>query len=207
MPLPNETQRKALQVVVNQALTLDPLASKRIKSLSGKRFQIDCSDPELSILISIKNDEVELLAADENPVDTHITGDLSAYTKLLGSEDKAAAIINSGLKVKGDSQNLLTLQEILANTNLDWEYHIANLIGDVPAHLIGRASREALSWLKSTRPVFERHLKEFILEEARLSPTKTEMEALISDIHTLKEKTERLEAHINKLKEKKGLVE
>jgi ubiquinone biosynthesis protein UbiJ len=208
MPLPSERQLQALQLVINQAITLDPLATQRLEDLSGKRFRVECIDPEIDLIIAVDEQSVLLLTPDSDPVDTHISGDLSSYTKLLSSDDKAAAIINSGLQVKGDSANLLLLQEILANTELDWEYHLANVIGDLPAHLFGRASREALSWLKDTRPIFERHLKEFILEEAKLSPTQNEIDLFIDNNQKLRERTERVEAKLSRLQQQlEGPVE
>ena len=196
------TQRKALVLVINQALKLDPAARQRLQKLSGKRLRIECVEPPVDLIIAIDADSIALLPVDEQAVDSHLRGTLSAFVKLISSEDRAAGIINSDVQLRGSSQLLIELQAIFEQLDLDWEYQLAQMLGDLPAHLIGKLHRESRHWLKQGQPLFMRHLQEFILEEARLSPRLAELESFIAEVQSLRQRSERLEARIQRLHNK-----
>lgn len=200
MSFPSERQLKAIEAIINQAIKLDPLARQRLEKLAGKRFRIESTEPVADVLIEIDEQTISIIPPDDQPVTSHLTGDLSAFTKLMSADDKAAALINADLRLQGDSQLLIELQEILSHMEFDWEYHLAQHIGDLPAHMIGKVGRNSANWIKHTQPVFMRHLKEYILEEAKLSPSKSELDGFITMIQNLDEQVERLEAKINRIK-------
>lgn len=198
-------QLQALSTLINQALALDSLARQRLQQLAGKRLRLECTEPAMDVLVTVsRQGEISLSAADEQPVNAHLSGPLSAFMQLLASEDKASAMINSGLHLNGNSQLLLELEAALRQTDLDWEYQLARLIGDLPAHLLGKISRHGQQWLSSNRPVFLRHLQEFIQEEARLTPDRQEIDQFIDEVQQLRLRSERLEARIQRLLQEKN---
>lgn len=196
----NNLQLKALEKLVNQALVLDPAAREQLQLLAGKSVHIECTEPILHVVIGITDNGILLDPYEQQIVSSHLTGDLSAFTELLGAQDKVATLINGNLRLQGDSQLLMNVQKILQGIELDWEFHLAKIIGDLPAHWLGKLSRDSIAWLRSTQPVFMRHLQEFILEEAQLSPTRMEIEQFIDAIQSLVEKTERIEARLGRIK-------
>ena len=72
----------------------------------------------------------------------------------------------------------------------------------MPAHLLGRISRDTIGWLRSTQPVFLRHVQEFIQQEAQLAPSPLEMDYFVNEVMDLQERSERLEAKIRRLQQK-----
>lgn len=195
-------QLNLLGSVINRALALDSQASRRVEQLSGKRLRITCLEPAIDVWITVAGQRVTLAPASndtDSPVDCHLSGTLSAFIELLGAEDKAAAIINGDLQLRGNSQLLLDLYDSLQQTDLDWEYHLARLIGDVPAHLVGSISRDSWALLQQSRPAFARHLQEFLLEEGKLTPGRGEMEQFINGVQALSRRVERLQARIHRL--------
>lgn len=194
-------QLNTLELLINQALRLDPATSGQLHNLAGKSIRIECSEPSFQVVILLGNDNIELQPFTGQKVTSHLTGNLAAFSDLLTATDKVATLINGNLRLQGDSQLLMELQKILQNLDLDWEFQLARLIGDLPAHWLGKLGRDSFHWLKSTQPVFMRHLQEFILEEAQLSPTKQEMEQFIHGVQDTLQQTERLEAKIARLKQ------
>lgn len=195
-------QLQALSLLINQALSLDNQSRQRLLALSEQRLRLECTKPAIDVLIGIDSQgKIQLSDADETPVNAHLRGPLSSFMHLFTDDDKASAMINSGLQLKGNSQLLVELAEILQTIDLDWEYHLAQLIGDLPAHLLGRISRQSTQWLSRTRPIFLRHLQEFVLEEAQLSPRRDELEHYIEQVQQLQLRSERLEAKIHRLEQ------
>lgn len=199
-------QLNALSQLINRALALDPQAKNHLSVLSGQAIRLECSEPALNILIRInQNAQLQL---SQNPIgqaDTHLRGPLSAFIQLFSQQDKASAMMNSGLQLKGNSQPLVDLADSLEKIDIDWEYHLSQIIGELPAHLLGTISRRGRTWLDNNQPVFLRHLQEFIIEEANLCPHTDEVEQFINDVQAIKLRTERLEAKIKRLQQEKPL--
>lgn len=195
-------QLRALSLLINQALSLDNQSQQRLQVLSEQYLRLECTKPAIDALVAIDSQgKIQLSEADETPVNAHLRGPLSSFMRIFADDDKASAMINSGLQLKGNSQLLLELAEILQSIDLDWEYHLAQIIGDLPAHLLGRISRQSTQWLSQTRPIFMRHLQEFVLEEAQLSPRRDELEQFIEQVQQLQLRSERLEAKIKRLQQ------
>ncbi len=201
--LPSAAQLMALEAIINQALTLDPVAQQRLQLISGKSIRLECTEPAFDLAAEIEDSSLRLLQPEqlEHTATSHLSGDLSAFSKLLSDDDKAAALINADLRLQGDSRLLIELQEILVNIDLDWEHHLAKIIGDMPAHFIGKIGRDSFNWLRSTQPIFMRHLQEYLVEETRLSPNKIELENFIQGVQELDERTERLQTKLTRLKQ------
>lgn len=199
-------QLTSLEKLIQQALALDTHALQLLQKHIGKSVYIECTEPAIGAVISISEKGINLHTFQQQKTNSHLQGDISAYIELLSADDKVSTLINGNLRLQGDTQWLLDLQHILQHLNLDWEFQLAQLIGDLPAHWIGKLSRNALAWLNTTRPIFLRHLQEFIQEEARLSPNPTEMEDFIHQVHLLGEKTERLQALLKQAKKHPNLT-
>ena len=130
-----------------------------------------------------------------------LSGPIAAYLQLLASEDKGAALINSDVAFSGNSQSLVDLQSALAELELDWESQLAPVIGDIPSHLLGKGVRHALKFGQRAASSFGRHLEEYLHEEARLLPCREEVEDFFDDIAQLKERSDRLEARLQRLQQ------
>lgn len=189
----------ALEAAIAAALKLDPGTQQKLSQLDGLVFSIECTEPALHIYVAINKNALELRHQWEGRPTTTISGPATEFAKVIAAKDKGAALVNSGLSLIGDSQALLQLQEILADVDLDWENALSEVIGDVPAHLIGKTARHVSAWSKQARETFLRHLEEFIHEEARLSPSKLEMDDFINDVQKLAQDSDRFAARLEKL--------
>jgi ubiquinone biosynthesis protein UbiJ len=64
---------------------------------------------------------------------------------------------------------------------------------------MGRFARSSAEFGRRARGSFERHLEEFIHEEARLAPPRAEVEDFFADVRALANRVARLEAGIRRL--------
>ena len=67
--------------------------------------------------------------------------------------------------------------------------------------MFGEASRQLLRFGKRTHDTFLRHLEEYLHEEARLLPTKLEVEDFIGNVQKLAQDVERIDARIKRLQQ------
>lgn len=200
----NTAALAALERAVNAALALDAHTREAVAALSGKVLAIELSVPELGAFILPGAGGVRLAGHHEGRADCTVSGAASDFIALALAPDKAAALVNGNLRVAGDSQLLLALEKALSGLDVDWEQRLAAAVGDIPAHQIGRAARGSAEFGRRARTAFERHLEEFIHEEARLAPPRAEVEDFFADLRALANRVERLEAGTRRLARRIG---
>jgi ubiquinone biosynthesis protein UbiJ len=126
-----------------------------------------------------------------------ITGRPVAFAALALGDDRVFA--DERLTVEGDTALAHQLQLALNQLQPDWEAAMANHIGDVPAHFIGKRIRQAVKWSRQAFSTMNANVEEYVHEESRTLPGRRELEATFQDIDELSLRTERLEARLNQL--------
>lgn len=195
----NAAALAALERAINGALTLDRLGAARIAALQGQVFAIHCSVPAFDVFVIPADTGVRLLGYYEDKPSCSVSGAASDFVALLGASDKASTLVNGALRIAGDSAPLLELQKALTGLDLDWEQRLGVLLGDIPAHQIGRAVRGSVRWGRGTHDSLLRHVEEFIHEEARLAPPRLEVEDFFADLRVLAQGSDRLQAGTRRL--------
>ncbi|MFT5483917.1 MAG: ubiquinone biosynthesis protein UbiJ [Halieaceae bacterium] len=189
----------ALEVAVNKALGLDPSSGDRLATLDGHSFKLRCTNPALDVIILPSLQGMQLYGQYEGPVSTTISGEASDFSRLLAATDPAGELINGNIELIGDSAALIELQKILANLDLDWEAPLVSGLGDVAGHQIAQMMRGLFGWGKQAGRSLNRQMEEFIHEEARLAPSRMEMEDYFSDVGKLGQRVDRIDARLKRL--------
>ena len=188
-----------LENAINQALKLDPSTRAKLSGLEGRCFRLEIRATGLDIYLLPLADGVALAGFFDDEVDTHVTGTVSDFVELITASDAPSTLINGDITLRGDSAPLLELQGILHQLDLDWESGLADIIGDVPAHQIGKMVRKGARWGRKTADSVQRQVDEFLHEEARLLPSGTELKNFYEDVHLLNLAADRLEARVQRI--------
>ena len=191
-----------LESAINRALTLDPVSAGRLAELEGKIFHLECTRPTVDFYLQPRAGAVSLKGFHDGPVTTAVRGEARDFADLATADDPAAALINGNIELTGDSGPLLDLQRIIAGLELDWEAPLVDTLGDVAGHQLAEGLRGLFGWGRQARFSIERQLEEFIHEEARLSPSRREVEDFYEDIESLNQRVERLQARLKRLAKK-----
>jgi len=191
---------RALEAVLNRALALDPGTGRSLAALAGKHLEIACTLPPITLAAGFTPDGQLTLTSEPGEFDLRLTGTaLALVTLALDSSDRVS-FVGTGVEVSGDNDFLRQLRAVLRNLDIDWEDALATLIGDLPAHLIVVPLRRANRWRRDAQFRAFSGLAEFAREEARLTPTRTEMEKLTTNIRHLNLDVDRIAARIHKLR-------
>ena len=137
---------EGIEKVINQALQYDPAARKAIEKLDGKVLAVESTVPPLTLFILHSGDKLCLFNHYEGEPDTHLKGTALALIALALGREERSSFFGTGVEMRGDSDLLRRIQNILKNLDVDWEAALAKLIGDVPAHLIGKSLRSFGGW-------------------------------------------------------------
>ena len=191
----------AIEAAINAALRLDPLLSEKFAALEGKALGFYCDDPDISVALLIGS-ECRLLQSipfDDPTITASLSGDQASWLKLIQSSDKAAALINSDLQLRGDSQLFQTINEHITAIDIDWESEIAKYIGDVPTHLGASAARILTGWIAGARDSLNSRAQDYLNADTSPVLNKQDSDNLYRELRALESKIERLELRSKKL--------
>lgn len=191
-----------LEAALNRAISFSPKGGSEMAVFEDQVFALHCTSPEIDLYLQPTTTGVRLSSIYEGPATTRLRGEASDFTALASSQDPAATLINGGLELEGESAPLIELQKVLSNLDIDWEAPLVGALGDVAGHQIATVLRSTFTWGKQARGSLTRQLREFIQEEARLSPPHLELEDFYADLRELGQQVERLESRALRLRKK-----
>lgn len=193
----------AIETALAQALQYAPQTRAELGKLSGNSIHIRVVQPALETTLLLA-ERPELRSVYEDKASASIEGKLSDFIQVATAEDPAIALINGELKIRGDTRLLQQVQTLVAELDLDWEAPISAVAGDVVGHQIGKGLRAFFRWGQHSRLALERQLSEYILEEARLTPSPLELEDFYRDLRHLQQRLDRCEARLKRLKRERA---
>ena len=185
---------------LNKAIELAPHSHKELDAVSGSLLAVEVTTLDLKVYIEmVTGTKVRLMAHCEQEADAFVRGTLEDFADLATSSDPAATLINSGIELEGRSSSLITLQQIISRMDIDWEAPLVDLLGDVAGHQVATALRRFFHWGGDTRVSLRRQVSEYLMEEGRLTPPKTELEHFYAEVQSVAMRVERAQSQIEKL--------
>ena len=193
----------AIETVIAKAIELSPGTQSRLKQLYPLAIAIHFRQPALRMYVSVEEDGgIKIASYRETKVTVSIEGTWRDFSRVATASDPAAALINGDLKISGDTAPLMQLQMIVGDLDIDWEAPIVDAIGPVLGHQVADVIRAILRDSGTTHRRMKRQLSEFILEEARLSPPKPELDSFFTAVDDLVLRTDRIESRLKRIKKR-----
>jgi ubiquinone biosynthesis accessory factor UbiJ len=190
---------KPAELALNVALSQDPESQATLEQFEQRSITIDIKDLGHTIMVIIENQQLHLHANSEIAADLKITANAIALAKLGQHPDN---LFSEDIEIHGDVQFAKQLRDLLDGFDFDWEALLAEFTGDTLAYPIAHGLRQATSWAKSTHQSLQQNLAEYLREEARILPDKSQIKDYLTDIDKLRADFDRLEARINRLQGK-----
>lgn len=191
----------SIEKLVNQALSLDPASQKKVRDLDGKVVCVQCSSPRLSIYLIFHQQGLMLSSLYDRPCDATVQGTASALMTLLLSRDKQTAIRQEAIQIQGDAAAIQQLQTLADALNIDWEYQLGNIIGDIPTQMLSDGFRQLRAFLADSHAQMSANLDEYLHEESQLLPGKVELEAFYQRIDELRLRLDRFKSRLSNLEQ------
>ncbi|KAA0012104.1 hypothetical protein F0A17_12535 [Billgrantia pellis] len=193
----------AIERSLNVLLARDLAAPSRLSRLAGQRVLLRLERPALALMLSFHPHGVDLLrqdAADEAEADAVIELDAEALGDLLGGESMERLMFQSRLAVRGRVHLLEEARDLFLDLDIDWEGELAQWLGDVPAHSLAEGVRRMTRWGLRAQQEMRADIAEYVFEEARLLPSRQQLENLRDHLTELEIATDRLDARLARLR-------
>ena len=193
------TALECAETLINAALTKDPASKQALTKLEGQVFLVESTLPPLTVAIEPTATGIQLHDNWDGNVTVTINGTLIAMAAIAVNAKESISFSGTGVNVSGNLDTLHQLNKIMGDVDIDWEGALAEIIGDVPAHLIAKTVRNSVVIRQDIVTRASTGLVEVAQEEFNLTPSKNEFETIIPDIRQLSADADRLAARVKRL--------
>ncbi|KGP64031.1 hypothetical protein EP47_03665 [Legionella norrlandica] len=198
-----EYSLKALQKTIHQALRLDEQMPQKLRTLEGKTLEMVITPLNVNFYIQFTEGELLLLPQIDGRPDTIIHSNPIGLIRLsLLPTSKARSLFNDKIRISGDIELGQKVKKIFDEIDIDWEGHLAHFTGDVVAHQIGSFVRKGLEFKNQFSASTQQNITEYLQEELRIFPSRSELEDFFNEIDELVLSVDRLQAHVTYLMSK-----
>jgi len=189
----------AMEKAVNQYLRLDPETITRIAELEGKVIQVELTDWSQAFYILPLANGLQFLSEYHTDADTVIKGKLSALTRSGLASGSTKSVKQNNIEISGDLDTGEKMREIMQSIDIDWEEHLAKLIGDSGANTFMSIARDLRSGFAESMGILRQKASEYLHQEAQILPTSNEVEQFCQDVATTRDAVARAEARLKQL--------
>lgn len=186
-----------LERSINRVLATAAGGQTAIQGLDGKVIELHLDDLDLSVWIASNGRSLRLSSVDPGRQDLRLSGRSSEMLK-AALEGRAGGRFPSEVTVEGNMDTARQVQDLLQAIDPDWEEALAGVTGDTVAHGLGRAARQGFSWGRETMGALSRNLAEYLRDELRAVPDRSEVEAFMDSVDRLREDVDRLAARLDR---------
>ena len=188
-----------VEEAANRLLRLDRETLQRLGDLDGRVICIEFRDLGRRIYLHPSEAGFRMSeTAVQSPAVT-LRGSVTVFAR-LGLGGAGAEVAPGDLEIEGDVALCQKMQRILQRLDLDWEEPLARLFGDPLGHALGQGLRAAHAWHVQAFKTMSADAAEYLREEARLVPTRRELDGFFDSVDTLRADVDRLEARIRRLR-------
>ncbi|MCV6603809.1 MAG: SCP2 sterol-binding domain-containing protein, partial [Porticoccaceae bacterium] len=121
------------EILINRALQHDPATRQRLAHMGSCILRVEITAPSLGFTVVSGGQQINLYNDLEGDADVTVRGSASDLIAMALAQDDTIA--GRGVEVRGQLDRLQRLKAILADLDIDWEGALAQLIGELPAHL------------------------------------------------------------------------
>ena len=186
----------AIENALNRGLPRSPRAQELCAGLAGRKLAIEI--PHITRVLVESTGTSLRITRDSATADAEIIGGPLGLLALAGDSPQAV-LQRRGVGIRGDAAMAEKFRELGMLLRPDLEEDLSQLLGDVPAHQIGRFARMAASWGHRAVSTTVQNFAEYFAHERRDLVSRNEGEQYLRGVDVLREDLDRLEARLDQL--------
>jgi ubiquinone biosynthesis protein UbiJ len=192
-----------LESVLNRNIAASSAARALCQRLNGKVMALHIEGLPLSIYFNSQGEQMSLDTQYEGTPSATLSGTPLSLLRMAGPAPEAA-LRTGKVHIQGDAEVAQTFSELLKHARPDLEEELSRVIGDVAAHQVGNVARSALGFARRAADTFAQNVSEYLQEEGRDVPSRTEAQEFLVGVDTLRDDVDRFEARLAQLERKRG---
>jgi ubiquinone biosynthesis protein UbiJ len=187
-----------LESVLNRNIAGSAVARRLCRQLDGKMLAVHITGLRLSLFFRSEGERMSIDTTSADAPAASLSGTPLALLRLAGPTPEAA-IRGGSITIQGDAEVAQAFSELLKQAQPDLEEELSRVIGDVAAHQLGNVASAALGFGRQAVDTMRQNVAEYLQEEGRDLPTRTEVDEFFADVDKLRDDLARLEARFANL--------
>ena len=191
----------ALESALNRNIAASSTARALCGRLVGKTLRLQIYGLPFELCLRAEAERLQLDTNNTTAADATLSGSPIGLLT-LAQQNSTASLSGSSVRIEGDAEVAQLYSQLLKQIKPDMEEELSRIVGDVTAHQIGNTVRSVFSFGRRLGNTFLQNAGEYLSEEGRDVPTKTEAEEFIRGVDVLRDDIERFDARLNALERK-----
>jgi ubiquinone biosynthesis protein UbiJ len=188
-----------LEGALNHYLALDDNLEQYLAPMASKVIELRIDTFSSSLYFCPTAQGIQILESYHGAVDATLSGSLSALGLMGLSATPMRSLFKGEVRIEGDTQLARRLQRLFEKLDIKLESKLARYTGDAFAQRLGKLFRGSRDWMQHSLTTFRLNLEEFLQEETRELPAKSEAELFFREIDTCRSDCDRLSARLDRL--------
>lgn len=192
------------ETLINAVLRQDPHLLHSLNQVgAGRQLRLICQQPahetaswQLTLIITPQ--KLYLHSNNQETADATIRGSIKALIGLVTGDDPAAALHHPELELSGDVHLIQRLHKTISAADTRWDDVLAPwlkpIVGDSGIAVGAHAVNQGVDFVHNSARSAQLTIRDFLQEESRLLPTRSEVEMANERLDTLRLRLDRLNA-------------
>ncbi len=186
----------SIEKLLNRSLPRSPRAQALAMALTGRSLAVEMTGAG-KVLVSSTGEHLRLEPDTGTPADARINA--GPFSLLALASGQSQTLAQTGATLSGDSDVAQKFSELLGLLRPDPEEELAQLVGDAPAHHLGRLARAAADFAQHAARTGVTNVAEYLAHERRDLVPKAEGRQLLNGVDALRDDVDRFEARLEHL--------
>jgi ubiquinone biosynthesis protein UbiJ len=187
-----------LEASLNRNIAASSAARALCARLNGKSLRVQLTGIPREFVMRAQDEHLSISDQASGDTDASLSGSPLGFLN-LAAQQTATTLSGSSVRIEGDAEVAQGFSELLKQARPDIEEELSRMIGDVAAHQIGNSVRSMLSFGRRVGDTLLQNVGEYLSEEGRDVPSRTEAEEFNRDVDTLRDDVERFAARLGNL--------
>ena len=188
-----------IEKILNRSLPRSPRAQALAAALAGRSLAVAITGAG-PVVISSTGERLRIEHGSGKPADASISAGPFSLLALAGGHSQGLS--GTGAAISGDSDVAQQFSELLGLLRPEPEEELAQLVGDAPAHQLGRLARIALAFGERALHTTANNVAEYLAHERGDLVPKAEGRQLLNGIDALRDDVDRFEARLQQLEQR-----
>jgi ubiquinone biosynthesis protein UbiJ len=179
--------------LLNRGLPRSPRAQQLCAQLEGRSLAIEVG--ELARFHVASNGATLQITTGDTAADATLAGGPLSLLALAGAAPESV-VRRGAVTISGDAQLAQQFRELAKLLRPDLEDDLSYVLGDVPAHQLGRLARLGAGWTRKAATTTLTNLAEYLGHERQDLVPRNEGEQFLRGVDSVREDLERLAARL-----------
>jgi ubiquinone biosynthesis protein UbiJ len=192
-----------LEAILNRNVAESRRAQALARQLDGRVMSLTVEGTPLEFYFRAEGGRLAIASRNEGTADASLSGTPISLLALAGPRAEGA-LRGGGVRIEGDAEVAQRFRELLSEAQPEFEEELSRVFGDVAARRFANLARGLIDWGRKASGSFTGSVVEYLQEEGRDLPTRTEVEEFLADVDRLRDDAERLEARLARLESRRA---